>query len=274
MDESAFSYAGDDDPWLRRTLIRALEVATGRDTIKRLYVQHRNNGWNGESFFATAVKALSLDLRYDREKLLALPKQGPLLVVANHPFGVLDGIIMCSLLEQVRDDFLALTNAVLLRAPEMRGRMLPIDFSETREARRANAASRAKALKHLTDGGCMVIFPAGAMATSPDRFGARPAEDLPWTPFVARLAQAAKGPVAPFYFHGQNSRLFQIFSHINANLRLSLFFHEVRRRIGTEFPIGIGDVVPWAEIEGIRDRVELVAELRRRTLALAQPRPR
>ena len=274
MDESAFSYASDSDPPLRRAVIRALEAATGRNRIKRLYFQHRNSGWNGESFFATAVKALSLDLCYEREKLLALPRQGPLLVIANHPFGVLDGIIICALLEQVRDDFLALTNAVLLRAPEMRGRMLPIDFSETREAQRANAVSRAKAQKHLMDGGCMILFPAGAMATSPDRLGARPAEDLPWTPYLARLAQTAKCPVAPVRFHGQNSRLFQIFSHINANLRLSLFFHEVRRRIGTEFPISIGDVIAWEDLAGIRDRGELVAELRRRTLSLPQPRPR
>ncbi len=274
MKDSDFSYAAPDDPWLKRKVIGAVEVATGRDHIKRLYLLHQQMEWDGAGFFSTAIKALSINLQYSRERLHALPKEGPLLVVANHPFGVLDGIIICALMEKVRPDFLALTNSVLLRAPEMREKMLPIDFSETREARRANAASRASAQKHLADGGCMVIFPAGAMATSPDRLGAKPAEDMPWTPYLARLVQTAGCPVAPVFFHGQNSRLFQIASHIHVNLRLALFFHEVRRRIGTTFPIEIGEVVSYAQLEPIRERAALVAELRARTLGLAQPRPR
>ena len=274
MKDSDFTYAAPSDPLWKRALVESLEVATGRNRIKRLYLRHQAAGWANEGFFATAIKALSLELDYDQNQLFKLPRDGPLLVVANHPFGVLDGIIIASLIGQVRPDFLALTNAVLLRAPEMRERMLPIDFSETRDAQRANAASRARALQHLAGGGCMVIFPAGAMATSPDRWGARPAQDLPWTPYLARLVTGARCPVAPVFFHGQNSRLFQVCSHVHPNLRLALFFHEIRRRVGTKFRIGIGDVVPYAELAALRDRAAVVAELRRRTLELAQPRPR
>lgn len=274
MDEAAFTYASPGDSLLKRFVIGVLEKATGRDRIKRLYRLHRAGNAESGSFFASAVAALNLELRYDREKLMRLPQSGPLLVVANHPFGVLDGIILCALIERLRGDFLALTNAVLLRAPEMAGRMLPIDFTDSAAARRANAVSRARALKHLSGGGCMIIFPAGAMATSPDRLGARPAEELPWTPYVARLAQTAGCPVAPVFFEGQNSRLFQIASHIHVNVRLALFFHELRRRIGTAFPIEIGDAIPFAELEGFKDREALTAQLRARTLGLGQPRPR
>lgn len=274
MKDSDFSYACANDPLWRRALIGGVERATGRERIRQLYLDHQNRGWNGESFFASAIKALSLELQYDAQKLMALPAKGPLLVIANHPFGVLDGIIICALLEQVRSDFLALTNSILLRAPEMRARMLPIDFSQTREAARANSASRAKAMEHLASGGCMILFPAGAMATSPDRLGARPAQELPWTPWLARLVHSARCPVAPVYFHGQNSRAFQIASHINVNLRLAMFFHEVKRRIQTNFPIEIGDLAPYEALEPIRERAVLVANLRARTLGLAQPRPR
>ena len=194
MDESAFTYADPADPLLKRLAIAALEVATGRNRIKRLYLQHQATGWAGASFFDVAIKALSLDLRYDADRLAALPKEGPLVVVSNHPFGVLDGIVMCALMRRARPDFLVLTNAVLLRAPEMRAHMLPIDFTETMEAQRANVASRTKALKHLQNGGCVVIFPAGAVSTSPDRLGRRPAVDPPWTPYVARLVQSAQAP--------------------------------------------------------------------------------
>ena len=271
MDESAFTYAAPSDPLLKRLAINALEVATGRNRLRRLYFQHQASGWEGASFFDVAIKALSLDLRYDADKLAALPKGGPLVVVANHPFGVLDGIVMCALMRRARPDFLVLTNAVLLRAPEMRDHMLPIDFAQTIEAQRANVASRAKALAHLQNGGCLVIFPAGAISTSPDRLGRFPAVDPPWTPYLARLVQSAKAPVAPIYFHGQNSRLFQIVSHISPVLRLALFFHELRRRIGARCEVEIGQVVPFERLAHFRDRQALVEALRQATYGLAEP---
>ena len=275
MDENAFTYAAPTDPLLKRLAIDLVERATGRERLKQLYFRQQANGWSGASFFETAIAALSLDLRYDEARLAALPKSGPLVVVANHPFGVLDGIVICALMEKVRTDYLVLTNAVLLRAPEMRARMLPIDFAETREAQRTNVASRNQAVNHIAAGGCVVIFPGSGVSTSPDRLGRRPAVDPPWTPFLARLVQRAKAPVAPVFFHGQNSRLFQMVSHVSLTLRLSLFFHEVRRRIGTPFPVEIGETIPYEELAAIASRRHLVDTLRQRTYALAtQPRPR
>ncbi len=269
MDESAFTYAAPSDPLLKRLAINALEVATGRNRLRRFYFQHQASGWDGASFFDVAIKALSLDLRYDAERLAALPRQGPLVVISNHPFGVLDGIVMCALMRRARSDFLVLTNAVLLRAPEMRDHMLPIDFTETMEAQRANVTSRARALAHLQNGGCVVIFPAGAISTSPDRLGRLPAVDPPWTPYLARLVQSAKAPVAPIYFHGQNSRLFQIVSHISPLLRLALFFHELRRRIGARCEVEIGQTIPFDQLAHLRDRKALVETLRQATYGLA-----
>ena len=272
MDESAFTYADPADPLLKRLALNALEGATGRNRLRSLYFQHQASGWEGASFFDVAIKALSLDLRYDAERLAALPKKGPLVVVSNHPFGVLDGIVMCALMRRARPDFLVLTNAVLLRAPEMRDHMLPIDFAETMEAQRANVASRAKALAHLQNGGCLVIFPAGASSTSPDRLGRRPAVDPPWTPYLARLVQSAKAPVAPIYFRGQNSRLFQIVSHISPLLRLALFFHELRLKIGARCEVEIGRPIPFDRLAHLRDRKALVEALRQATYGLAAPR--
>jgi putative hemolysin len=272
LDSNAFSYADPSDPLWKRAAIGAVEVATGREKLKKLYFKKQSEGWNGAGFFETAIRALSLDLRYDPQRLAAMPPTGPLVVVANHPFGVLDGIVMCALMERVRPDFRVLTNAVLLRAPEMREKMLPIDFSETLAARRLSASSRGQAIEFIRAGGCVVIFPAGAVSTSPDALGRRPAVDGPWTPYLARLVAAGKGPVVPVYFPGQNSRLFQMVSHVSMTLRLSLFFHEVRRRIGTPLPVEIGYEIPYAELAGLTDRSDLVAAIRARVTALAQHR--
>ncbi len=284
MLESAFTYADPADPLLKRLAIGAVEKATGRDTLKRLYEQYQAKGWDGAGFFVTAIRALSLDLRYDAQRLAALPREGPLVVVANHPFGVIDGIVMCALMEKVRPDFRVLTNSVLMRAPEMRERLLPVDFSETPEARRTNIETSNKALAHAKAGGCVVIFPAGAVSTSPDRWGAQPAVDSAWSPFAGRVVSRAKATIAPIYFPGQNSRLFQFVSHVHPTLRLALFFHEVRRRIGTPFPVEIGAPIDFAQVAHL-DKSALTAALRGFVYDLspqpnpaqpnhAQPRPR
>ena len=272
MDKSAFTYADLADPLLKRLAIGALEVATGRNHLRRLYFEQQAEAQAGESFFDLAIKALAIDLRYDPQRLAALPKEGPLVVIANHPFGVLDGIIMCALMRKARPDFLAIANAVLLRAPEFRNHILPIDFGPSKEAARANAASRSKAVEHLRDGGCMVIFPAGAISTSPDPLGRLPAVDPPWTPFLARLVQSARAPVAPIFFHGQNSRLFHLVSHINMTARLGLFFHELRGKIGARCDVSIGETMGFEQLAHMTERQALVAHLRAATYGLSASR--
>lgn len=274
MNNDGFSYADPADPLWKRYAIGALERATGARRIERLYRAQQAQGWP-QGFFGGVIEALSLDVIHDEARLSAAPRHGPLVVVANHPFGVLDGIVLCALLEGVRPDFLVLTNAVLMRAPEMRARVLPVDFEDTPQARRTNVESRARALAHVGAGGCIVIYPAGAVSTSPDRWGRKPAVDGPWSPFAARLVAQSRASVLPVYFPGQNSRLFQIASHIHPMLRLGLFFHEVRRRIGSRFPVVIGDTLPPDRFAAL-DRAATVAALRAAVYELGadQPRPR
>jgi putative hemolysin len=136
------------------------------------------------------------------------------------------------------------------------------------EAQRANVASRARALSHLQNGGCIVIFPAGAISTSPDRLGRRPAVDRPWTPYLARLVQRARAPVTPVFFHGQNSRLFQIVSHISMTARLARFFHELRGKIGARCDVTIGETIPFHHLEHLTERQALVEALRAATYSL------
>ena len=131
MDKYLFSYASASDPPLKRGLIRFVEKATGQPKLKHLYFHNQRFPRPGESFWQAAVRSLALDVRYDPEALAALPQTGPVVVVANHPYGVLDGIVVSWLVSKVRSDFVVLTHAVLMRAPEVNGFILPIDFSET-----------------------------------------------------------------------------------------------------------------------------------------------
>lgn len=269
MTEPNFSYADDTMPPMKRGLIRLVEAATGQRRLRRLYLDNRRHSVEGENFFAAAVRSLAVDVQFDVAALNRIPKSGPVVVVANHPYGVLDGIVISWLIHQVRSDFLVLTNAVLLRAPELAGFVLPVDFSETDSAMRTNLASRAAAREHLDRGGCVVVFPAGAISTAPDRLGRQRAVDGPWQPFTAQLIQRSRATVVPICFEGQNSRLFQIASHVSPMLRLSLIFHEVRSRIGTAMPVAIGEPRAFADLPPIRDRQLLADHLRASTYGLA-----
>ncbi len=271
MNDLLFSYADPDTPVVKRKLIRLVEAATGQRRLKKLYLDHRSHPVPSESFFASAVRRLALNVQYDARSLAAIPATGPLVVVANHPYGVLDGIVISWLIEKIRTDFLVLTNAVLLRAPEVRSYVLPIDFAPTEEAMQTNLSSRAAARDHLDKGGCVVVFPAGGVSTAPDRLGRRPAVDAPWQPFTAQLIQRAKATVVPVCFMGQNSRLFQIVSHVSLTLRLSLIFREVKNRIGTNLPVAIGAPIPFVQLSGMRDRQTLCSYLMRQTYALQPP---
>ena len=273
MDDYLFSYAERSDPPLKRGVIRLVERATGQPTLKRLYLENQRQPRPTESFWQAAVRSLDLDVRYDAAALAQLPRSGPAIFIANHPYGVLDGIVISWLIEKVRPDFLVLTHSVLLRAHEVRDFVLPVDFTGTTEAQKTNLRTRATARAHLEAGGAVVVFPAGAVSTAPDRLGRRPAIDAPWGAFVAQLIQRAEATVTPIYFGGQNSRLFQIASHLSLTLRLSLIFHEVKSRIGTALPVAIGAPIPFDKIAHIKDRQALADHLRALTYGLAEREP-
>ena len=267
-----FSYADPADPRLKRFFIRVIERMTGQPYLKRLYEENRAHPVPGESFWSAAIRKLELKLVYNEDALAAWPKTGPLVIVANHPFGVLDGLIVCEIVSRVREDFRVLTNAVLLRAEEVKTFLLPVDFAETEEALKTNLRTRAEAKAYLMKGGCLVVFPAGGVSTTPTIWHKR-AIDTEWKNFTARLIGQAKAPVAPVYFAGQNSRLFQLASHISMTLRLSLLFKEVHDRIGSEIQVRIGELVPFERLAGINDRQSFMDVLKDITYSLGETVP-
>jgi len=273
MEDFLFSNNDEIVSPLKRALIGLVEKASGQAELKRIYADNLRFARAGESVWQAAVRGLTLDVRYDAAALARLPAAGPLVVVANHPFGAVDGIVAAWLTEKARQDFRVLANNVLTRAPELRAFVLPIDFSPTGQARRGNVASRAALRAHLEGGGAVVTFPAGIVSTSPDCLGRETAVDGRWGSFVGQLVHRARATVAPFWFGGQNSRLFQMVSHVSETLRLALFFHEVRARIGATVPVVIGEPILYEAVAAIKDRQALADELRARVYALAANAP-
>lgn len=272
MGKTIFTYASQDDGVMRQMLIRSVEVLTGRRHLERLYTEYRSHPAPRPEFFDAAVRTLGLQLSLDPAALTAIPQEGPVVLVANHPYGVLDGIVMCHLISKIRPDFRVLANSVLWKAEEMQRCLLPIDFSASKEALRTNVRSRQEARRFLVQGGAVVVFPAGAVSTTPSLFSAR-AQDQRWGTFTAQLVHRAQAPVVPLYFEGQNSALFQWASHLHEALRLSLLFREVKERIGTRLGVQVGRLLPYEELATWGAPQEMMDRLRTHTYHLGHARP-
>jgi putative hemolysin len=264
-----FTYSTMDQPWLQRMVIQAIELLGGQRKLRRLYYRHVDNMRRGESFFDSAMRLLNINVSYDDDALAAIPKTGPVIFISNHPYGVLDGITLTWLALKARPDTKVLANDVLCQSPEAAANLLPVAFAPTREARETNVRSRQAAQAWLKQGHAIGIFPGGGVSTTEKPLEAQ-AVDLPWAPFTAKLVRSSGATVVPVFFTGQNSRLFQIASHLSLTLRLSLVFRETARRIGTDLGVRIGKPIPFAEISHLSNREDLIFELRKRTFGLAR----
>jgi putative hemolysin len=265
----AFTYSHPDQPLLRRTAIRAIERASGRARLQRLYLDWASHGKRpGESVFEAALRLLDIRPRIrGAENLDAVPREGGLLLIANHPFGIVDGLSIGRLGMELRGNVHILTNSLLCRVPEVDPHLLPVDFSGTPEARRLTSETRRRATALLAAGKVVAIFPAGGIATA-NRPVKGHAVDSPWHPFVGRLATTPGVTTLPLHFPGQNSRLFQIASHSSYALRLALIFFETRRRMGLPVDIRVGSPITAEELAPL-DRNAIATTLRQRTMALA-----
>ncbi len=265
--EAKISYVDDTDPWLKRKVIRFVEIWSGQPTIQRYYEQVQADTFKPHESWDRCLQKLQITIDYDQAELDRVPVNGPLVILANHPFGVVDGLMIGHLTSLVRKKFKFLVNSVLTQAdPRIEDYLLPIDFEETKAAQAINIETRKLAIEHLRTGGTIVIFPSGGVATAPKGFGS--AEDLPWKRFPASIIQRSRATVVPIFFHGQNSPLFQFVSRISMNLRLGLLIHEMHNKIGKKLKVSIGVPIPYEELQHLKDREKLTLELRRRTLGL------
>jgi len=227
---------------LRPALVRLAESATGRTALIRRAAGYEADIAEGRDFWRVMTDRFGLKLDLISGSLGNIPNDGPLVVVANHPYGILDGLVLGHLLSAARGrEFHILANSVFCKAPALEGVILPIDFAGTDAARNTNITSRARALSMLANGGAVGVFPGGTVSTAAQPFG--PALDPAWRSFTARMIQRSGAQVVPVWFEGSNSRLFQLASHVSPTLRLALLIREFRRRVDRPVRLAIGQPI-------------------------------
>jgi len=244
---------------LRAWIGRRLERLSGADRMMHVYERWRQEAAGNPRKMGVLLDMLGTKVALEGTWPPVMAAEAPLVMVANHPFGIGDGIVLAALAERLERPYKVLINKAFMRVGEFGEHCLPIDFEPTEQALRTNLATRRQAAQLLREGVTVLAFPAGTVATAPAVFGR--AREAPWKTFTARLVQQARAGVAPFWFEGQNSRLFHAASHITPSLRMSLLIAEFRRFPGAEVRVRAGPVTAFEELRAAGDRQALTDEL-------------
>lgn len=252
-DRRSLSYASTfKDPW-KATFIRVMEALTGKITILRLIRKFERRGApTGQAFWRAALDVMGIDLTTPQEQLDRIPKDGPVIVVANHPHGMVDGMIFADLIGRVRPDYRILTRSLLTAIDEVAGGyMIPVPFPHDPDAQRKGVEMRAKAMAHLKAGGVVALFPSGGVAASETWWG--DAVEGEWSVFTAQLIRRSGATVVPMKFLGQNSRAYQIANRISPMLRQGLLLHEIVHSLNKPQGPIVGHPLPQEDVEKWKD---------------------
>tara|TARA_X000000950_G_scaffold289472_1_gene413881 strand:+ start:8401 stop:9225 length:825 start_codon:yes stop_codon:yes gene_type:complete len=263
-----FSYAQPSDAWFRKFTIYFVEFLLGKRFLTKLYFKIIGQPFTPNNLYELLLKELSISLEYDAKQLEKVPQKGPLIFVANHPFGMIDGIFLLYLVNKVRKDYFILINEVLAQEPEMREHFVPVSFENSAIGKEVNKNAKEEARRRLAKGEVLAIFPSGAIMSK--KKGAKFAREHSWRKFSASLVADTKATVIPVFFHGTNSNLFHWVSRIHMNLRLGLLIYEAKNKQGKTFRATIGEPIKFDSLQYQDNIPKLTKELRNVTLQLNQ----
>lgn len=218
-------------------------------------------------FFTKALRAIDVQFEVESRDYERVPKTGSLLVVANHPYGGVDGIVLGALLKTIRPESKLMGNYLLARMDGISGSLITVDPFDQVSSARANIAGMRAALKHLRAGNCLGVFPSGEV--SHFRIGSKCAIDPVWSPHVVSLAEKSGASILPVYFKGQNSFVFQLLGLLHPRIRTLLLAHEFRRMQGKRIALKIGDVIPPDRIRRFENKTAATDYLRLKTYSLS-----
>lgn len=198
-------------------------------------------------FTDRVLKALGVGFTYSHEDLARIPVTGPVVVMANHPFGGVEGIILLAMLRRVRPDVRAMANIMLSTIPELRDQFIFVDPFGTRQAVRSNIRPLKECLAWLKGGGVLIVFPAGEVSSYDYR--ANRVRDPLWSPSTAALVRKTEATVVPMYFAGRNTTAFNIAGFIHPRLRTLLLPRQLTNKRGRRLLVRIGTPLPWKDLE-------------------------
>jgi putative hemolysin len=252
---------------------RVLDRVLGLDGINAVY--HGAAGWplgRDRSFLEQVIEVLGVTTRLEEHDLERIPRTGPLVVVANHCFGGVEGILAGALVQSVRPDTRVMANYMLARMPELRDQFVFVDPFGRSGSVGANARAMRESLRWLRGGGCLVVFPSGEVAHY--AILRRTVVEPPWNRTVAGLVRRSGATVLPMYFFGTNSVLFHLLGYLHPLLRTLRLPREVLNKRGRAFAVSIGHPITPRRLAALDGDAAVMDYLRMRTYHLRNRRAR
>lgn len=270
-DRRSLTYSETFDSNTKRWFIMAMEWVTGKiKVIRRVRRFEKMGAPTGQAFWPATMRAMGIEIQTPQNQLDNIPETGPVMFVANHPHGLVDGMILADVIGRRRNDYRILTRSLLTGIDESASSyMIPVPFLHEEHAQKKMIEMRAKAMEHLSNGGLIALFPSGVVASSDTAFG--PAIEQEWNVFTAKMIKRSGATVVPCYFPGSNSRAYQVANQISSTLRQGLLIHEVAHAFDKpQKPVIGAPITPEMWEERAKDPRAFMAWLREQTLALKE----
>ncbi|MFC4164290.1 lysophospholipid acyltransferase family protein [Epilithonimonas zeae] len=231
--------------FLKRPVASAIMNLTKINEVNNLYNKLIHT--QGVQFFDEFIREQELSYIVFEEDLAKVPKTGPFIIVSNHPLGALDGILMCKILLRVRPDFKVMGNFLLSKIKPMEPFVISVNPFEGRKDAYNSSSGMRETFKHLQEGGCIGIFPAGEVSNKNNEYGE--VLDRPWGKTALKIIKKARVPVVPMYFHATNSKMFYNVSKLHPDLQTLMLPTEMMRKRDKPIRIRIGKPISVKQME-------------------------
>ncbi|EEX95298.1 putative hemolysin [Vibrio orientalis CIP 102891 = ATCC 33934] len=227
------------------------EWATGLSKLDKFYAE-RPAGCDTQQFLRFTLEVLGIDYQVQKGTLAHVPASGATVIVANHPLGCVEGVILAELLLQVRDDVQILANQYLKTVPELDRLFIGVDVFDGHNAHQANLTALRQAHQHLAKGGLLLLFPAGEVSQLVDKKSNK-VTDKAWSHSVSRLIRKSRATSVPIFIEGQNSKRFYLAGKVHPLLRTLLLGRELLNKTSDKILLSIGSPIKYKEVNGLSD---------------------
>lgn len=224
----------------------------------------------GVNFFSKCLQHLNVTYEMLEEDLARIPRTGPLLVVANHPLGGLDGIVLGAILTSVRSDVHLLANGLLGHIKEIRPWLIPVNPFGGKEATQQNIRGIRQTVQYLREGGCVGTFPSGTVSHL--QIKNRQVADPDWNPNTARFIRLSQATVLPMHFEGKNSAAFHLLGLVHPLLRTAMLPREMLNKQDTTLRVRAGNPIPFRKLKTF-DSDEALTDFLRLNTYILKKRP-